>query len=148
MTSNPIFRASILWGAVVTAGIAVLGGIIGFFVDGSRGLVSGLLGAVLALLFVSVTAISILLANRKAGTDLFVPIFFASVMGSWIVKFIVFLVVAWLLKQQPWVNDTVFFLSVIAGVIASLVVDGIVVAKMRVPYASDVQLPGNENKDD
>lgn len=148
MTSNPVFRASLVWGAVVTAAIAVVGGLIGFFVDGSRGLVSALLGAVLALVFLSVTALSILFANRKAGSDMFIPVFFGTVMGGWLVKFIVFLVLAWVFKQQEWVNDTVFFLAVIAGVIGSLVVDGFVVAKMRVPYASDVTLPGNENKDD
>ncbi|GAB2521064.1 hypothetical protein [Paramicrobacterium agarici] len=148
MTSNPVFRASLVWGSVVTAVIAVVGGIVGLFVDGSRGLVSALLGAVVALVFLSVTAVSILLANRKAGSELFVPIFFAGVMGGWLVKFVVFLVLAWAVKQQDWVNDTVFFLAVIAGVIGSLVVDGVVVAKVRVPHASDVTLPGDESRDD
>lgn len=148
MTSNPVFRASLIWGAAVTALIAVVGGVVGLFVDGSRGLVSALLGAVVALIFLSVTAVSILLANRKMGSDLFVPIFFAGVMGGWLVKFVVFLVLAWAVKQQEWVNDTIFFLAVIAGVIGSLVVDGIVVAKVRVPYASDVRLPDDESRDD
>jgi len=145
MNSNPVFRASLVWGATITAAIAILGGVIGLIVDGPRGMISGLLGAVVALVFLSVTAVSILLANRKAGSDLFVPIFFASVMGGWLVKFIVFLVLAWLMKQQPWVNDTIFFLSVIAGVVGSLVVDGFVAAKVRVANASDVTLPGEQN---
>ncbi|WP_167132360.1 hypothetical protein [Paramicrobacterium chengjingii] len=148
MTSNPVFRASLIWGAAVTAIIAVVGGVVGVFVDGSRGLVSALLGAVVALVFLSVTAVSILLANRKAGSDLFVPIFFAGVMGGWLVKFVAFLVLAWAVKQQEWVNDTIFFLSVIAGVIGSLVVDGVVVAKVRVPYVSDDTLPNDESRDD
>lgn len=148
MTSNPVFRASLVWGAAVTAVIAIVGGIVGLLVDGPRGLISALLGAVVALIFLSVTAVSILLANRKAGSDLFVPIFFAGVMGGWLVKFVVFLVLAWVVKQQEWVNDTIFFLAVIAGVIGSLVVDGIVVAKVRVPHASDVALPGDESHDD
>ncbi|WP_166996280.1 hypothetical protein [Paramicrobacterium fandaimingii] len=147
MTSNPVFRASLIWGAAVTAIIAVVGGVVGIFVDGSRGLISALLGAVVALVFLSVTAVSILLANRKAGSDLFVPIFFAGVMGGWLVKFVVFLVLAWAVKQQDWVNDTIFFLAVIAGVIGSLVVDGVVVAKVRVPYVSDDTLPDDESRD-
>ncbi|WP_166981288.1 hypothetical protein [Paramicrobacterium fandaimingii] len=147
MTSNPVFRASLIWGAAVTAIIAVVGGVVGIFVDGSRGLISALLGAVVALVFLSVTAVSILLANRKAGSDLFVPIFFAGVMGGWLVKFVVFLVLAWAVKQQDWVNDTIFFLAVIAGVIGSLVVDGVVVAKVRVPYVSGDTLPDDESRD-
>ena len=36
------------------------------------------------------------------------------------------------------------FLSLIAGVIGSLVVDMIVVFRSRVPYVSDSRLPGDE----
>jgi hypothetical protein len=35
----------------------------------------------------------------------------------------------------------VLFLSLVAGVMASLVVDVLVVARSRMPYASDVELP-------
>ena len=47
-------------------------------------------------------------------------------------------------RQSPLiekVNPTVLFLSLVGGVIASLVVDVIVVATSRMPYASDVKLP-------
>jgi hypothetical protein len=35
----------------------------------------------------------------------------------------------------------VLFLAIVAGVIGSLVVDVLVVAKSRLPYASDTRLP-------
>ena len=47
----------------------------------------------------------------------------------------------WLLRDADWLNPTVLFLSLVAGVIASLVVDVLVVAKSRMPYVSDVELP-------
>ena len=38
----------------------------------------------------------------------------------------------------------VLFLSIVAAVIGSLVVDVVVVARTRMPYASDVRLPSGE----
>jgi membrane-bound metal-dependent hydrolase YbcI (DUF457 family) len=63
------------------------------------------------------------------------------VLGGWLLKFIVFIVLVVLLRDADWLDTTVLFLSLVAGVIASLVVDVLVVAKSRLPYASDVELP-------
>jgi hypothetical protein len=144
MKSTPIFRQSLTWGALASLVIAVIGGGIGFIVDGTIGLGSALIGTALALLFLSITAGSILFANRFFGSDLYVPIFFAVVLGGWIVKFILFLVLALLLKDQPWINPAVLFLSIIAGVLVSLVLDVIIVSRSRMLYASDVILPGED----
>ena len=144
MNSTPILRQSLKWGAIASLVIAVVGGGIGFIVDGTIGLGSALIGTALALVFLSITAGSILFANRYFGSDLFVPIFFAVVLGGWIVKFILFLVLAVLLKDQPWINPVVLFLSIVAGVIVALVIDVVVVSRSRMLYASDVILPGEE----
>ncbi|MFU8945751.1 hypothetical protein ACLRGF_03370 [Mycetocola zhadangensis] len=144
MKSTPIFRQSLTWGALASLVIAVIGGGIGFIVDGTIGLGSALIGTALALVFLSITAGSILFANRFFGSDLYVPIFFAVVLGGWIVKFILFLVLALLLKDQPWINPVVLFLSIIAGVLVSLVLDVIIVSRSRMLYASDVILPGED----
>lgn len=148
MSSQNVLRASLRWGGLVAAAIAVVGAVVGGFADGPRGAVSGLSGAVLALVFSSVTAVSILVANRKAGSELFAAIFFATVMGGWLVKFIVFLVVAWAATQQAWLNDTIFFLAVIAAVIGTLVVDTTVMLKTRTPYASDAELPEDRRSEE
>jgi hypothetical protein len=146
MKSTPIFRQSLKWGAIASLAIAVLGGGIGYIVDGTIGLTSALIGTALALLFLSITAGSILFANRFFGSDLYVPIFFGVVLGGWIVKFALFLILALLLKDQPWINPVVLFLSVIVGVLVSLVIDVVIVSRSRMLYASDVTLPGdNEN---
>lgn len=143
MKSAAIFRASLKWGGLLSLALAVIGGTLGYLVDGNRGLISALIGTAMAVVFLGITAASILFANRWFGTDLFVPIFFGVVMGGWLVKFVLFLVLAVVLREQPWINTTVLFLSVIAGVVVSLVVDVIIVSKSRMPYASDVTLPGD-----
>ncbi len=94
-----------------------------------------------AALFLAITGISILIANRWYGDDLYVPVFFGIVLGGWILKFVVFIVVLLVLRGQAWVDPTIFFLSVVVSVIASLVVDVVVLTRMRVPHVSDVELP-------
>jgi hypothetical protein len=140
-TSNPVLRRALLWGAVLAAVIAVVGGLIGFVVAGSEGLVSALLGTLIAVVFMGITAGSILLANRFAGSDVFVGAFFGIVLGGWLLKFILFIVLVVVLRDAEWLNPVVLFLSIVAGVIGSLVVDVLVVARSRLPYASDAQLP-------
>lgn len=148
VSSTPLLRTTLVWSAGVTAALAVIGAVIGYAVGGTEGLWSALGGIVLAFLFLGITASSILVANRWYGDALYVPIFFGIVLGGWIVKFIVFIVVLLVLRDQPWLNPTVFFVALIAGVIASLVIDVIVLMRMRIPHASDVTLPTAAEIDD
>lgn len=140
-TSNPVLRKALAWGGVLAAVIAVVGSILGFVFAGTEGLVSALVGTLMAAVFMGITGATILLANRFAGSDLFVGAFFGIVLGGWLVKFILFIVLVVVLRGAEWLNPTVLFLSIVAGVLASLVVDVLVVARSRMPYASDVQLP-------
>jgi fructose-specific phosphotransferase system IIC component len=141
VSSNPILRTTLVWSGGVTAVLAVLAAIIGYSVDGTRGLWSALAGVLIAAAFLAITGASILIANRWYGDPLYVPIFFGVVLGGWIIKFVLFLVAMLVLRDQPWINPTVFVLSVIASVVASLIVDVVVMLRMRVPYVGDVTLP-------
>lgn len=143
-TSTPVLRDVLKYGLILAAIIAVVGMVLGGIFAGWVGVTSALIGTVMAAVFLGITALSILIANRFIGSDLFVGLFFGIVLGGWIVKFVLFIVLAILLRDQPWINPTVLFLSLIAGVIGSLVVDMIVVFRSRIPYASDVTLPGGK----
>lgn len=140
-SSTPVLKRVLVYGALLALAIAVIGAILGGIFTGWIGVTSALIGTAMAVVFLSITAGSILLANRFAGSDLFVGAFFGIVLGSWLVKFVLFIVLAMLLRGQPWINPTVMFLSLIAGVLGSLIVDLLVVVKSRIPYASDVTLP-------
>ena len=59
-------------------------------------------------------------------------------------KFVGFLVVIVLVKDQPWINPTVLFLVVIAAVLGSLVIDMIVIAKSRIPLVELPSAPTDE----
>ena len=140
-TSVPVLRRILVYGAFLALGIMVVGAIVGGLVAGASGVVSALIGTVMAVVFMGITAGSILLANRFAGSEAAIGAFFGIVMGGWLVKFVVFLALMFLLRGQPWIQPVVLLLSIIAGVIGSLVVDVVVVMKSRMPYASDVTLP-------
>ncbi|MBC7442216.1 MAG: hypothetical protein H7311_06810 [Ramlibacter sp.] len=140
-TSIPVFRRILVYGGVLAAGIAVVGAVVGGLAAGSEGVVSALIGTVLSVVFMGITAGSILLANRFAGTAAAIGAFFGIVMGGWLVKFVVFLVLMVLLKDQPWIQPVVLFLSIIAGVVGSLLVDVFVLMKSRMTYVSDITLP-------
>ena len=143
MSAVPVLRRALFWGLILGAVIAVVGAVAGYAADGSRGLTSALIGAVMALVFLAITSASILLATRLTNGDFLNPAFFAIVLGGWIVKFVVFLVLVFVLKDQPWVNPIALFLAIVANVVASLVLDVVVIARSRLPYVSDISLPGD-----
>lgn len=148
VSSTPILRSTLIWSAVAAAVLAVIAAVIGYAVAGQNGLWSGLIGVLLAFVFLGITAGSILFANRWFGDALYVPIFFGIVLGGWLVKIGVFIVLMLVLGNQPWVAPQVLFLSIIAGVGMSLVVDALVVVRMRLPHVSDIELPTEVPDDD
>jgi len=135
--------SSLKWPAIAIAILAVLGGVIGYLVSGVSGLVSGLLGAAMWLVFLALTSLSIHFAIRATKDDPGSPLFFAIVLGSWVLKLVLFVVLAIWMRAQPWLDPTVFFVTVIVAVVGSLVFDVIAFQRARVPYVGDVELPQN-----
>lgn len=133
-SSVPVLRRTLAFGFAFAAAIAVVGGVIGLLFAGPIAAWSAVIGAVMAGVFLGITALSILIAVRFD-----IVAFFGIVLGAWLLKFVAFIVAALALRDQPWINPTALFLSLIAGVIASLAVDVVVVMKTRMPYVSDLQ---------
>ena len=130
-SAGTVLRRALVLGALVSLAIAVVTAVVGLVVAGVPGLVSGLLGAVFALLFLGVTAASLLVAGRFRGLG--TNAFFAAMLAGWLVKFVVFLVAMLALRDQPWVSPGVLFASIVATVLASLVVDAVVISRARIP---------------
>lgn len=130
-SAGTVLRRALVWGALVSLAIAVVTSVVGLVVAGAPGLVSGLLGAVFALLFLGVTAASLLVAGRFRGLG--TNAFFAAMLAGWLVKFVVFLLAMLALRDQPWVSPVVLFAAIVATVLASLVVDAVVISRARIP---------------
>lgn len=147
---NAVLRTVLLWTAIAAVALIVLGGGIGFLVAGSNGLWSGLAGVGLAVVFLALTPISVLIANRFYGREMFATVFFGIVMGGWLLKLVIFITAIVILRGQSWVVPAVIFLSLVAGIVVSLVIDAVAFTRLRVPHVSDVVLPTRdpeENED-
>lgn len=144
MSVTPILVRALRYGALVAAAVAVVAGLIGFLVSGAPGLVGALVGTALAAVFLGLTAGAMLLAGRVAKGDGTSPVYFGVVIGVLAVKFVLFLVVMLWLRDQIWLDVRVFAIAVVVSVLGSLVGDMVAFARARVPYVSDVRLPGEE----
>lgn len=116
-------------GAIAAGAIAVVGGIIGVIAAGMPGLIGALIGAVVSCLFFAITAIVLGVTANKS------PVYMAGMLlGSWLIKIILFIVVLTVLKGQTFYNQYVLYFCLVAGVIATLAIDVLVVRKSRISY--------------
>lgn len=139
MTAAPVLKKVLLYGSLLAIAIAVVGSIVGGIAVGPVGVTSALIGTAMAVVFLAITALSILIAGKYS-----IGAFFGIVLGAWLLKFILFLVLIFVLKDQPWLNPVVMFLSIVAAVVGTLVVDVVVIARSRMSYISDIELPGDQ----
>jgi hypothetical protein len=133
----PVLKKILVWGGILAIVVVVGGSLAGYLTAGWTGVTSALIGTAMAVVFLAITALSILVASRFG-----IGGFFGIVMGAWLLKFVLFLVLIFLLKDQSWIQPTVLFLCVVVAVVGTLVVDVVVIAKSRMPYVSDITLPG------
>lgn len=144
---NAVLRTVLLWTAIAAVVLVILGCGIGYLVAGADGLWSGLAGVGLAVVFLALTPISVLIANRWYGREMFATVFFGIVMGGWLLKLVIFITAIVILRGQSWVVPEVIFFSLLAGIVVSLVIDGIAFTRLRVPHVSDIQLPTKNPED-
>jgi hypothetical protein len=123
-----LFARVLKLGSLLIAVIAVVAGGLGWLLVGQRGLVSALIGAGMALVFVSLTALSVWL-----GGKLNLGGFFGVVLGGWLLKVVGFLVLVFLLKHATFINGPVLFFTLVASVLGSLGIDSWVFMKARLP---------------
>ncbi|ROS54653.1 hypothetical protein [Frigoribacterium sp. PhB24] len=136
MNAGSIFTQILKYTGVLALVIAVVGGGLGYLFAGTDGLWSALVGVGLAILFAAITAASMLVAIRFT-----LGAFFGIVMGAWLLKLIIFIVLLVVLRDQPFVNDIVLFLALVVSIIGTLAVDALVVVRGRLSYVSDATLP-------
>ncbi|GAA2072937.1 hypothetical protein [Microbacterium hatanonis] len=147
VSSTPVLRTALRWGLLVGLGVVVLAAVVGVAVGGADGLWSGVIGALVGVLFPALTAVSILVGNHWFGTPNYLQIFFGVVMGGWILKFVLVIVALLLLMRVEWLVTPVFYGALVAAAVASLVVDLVVLSRMRLPGVSDTTLPQTNPED-
>ena len=143
MRTASVLGRALVYGAILTVAIAIVGSLVGYLVAGTPGLVSALIGAGLTALFMGFTGLSIVLASKVTKDEPSSTLFFGIVLGMWLLKFVVFIVILVLLRDAPFINPLVMFFAILAAVIGSLVVDVVAYLGARVPYVGDIPLPGD-----
>jgi hypothetical protein len=122
-----LFKQVFIRGSLLVAAIAVIGSVVGFLVAGMPGLVSALIGAGLALLFVTLTAVSVYVGGK-------LPLggFFGVVLGGWVLKLVGFIVLIGALKGADFISGPVLFFTLVASILGTLGIDSVLVLKARI----------------
>ncbi|WP_083586905.1 hypothetical protein [Agrococcus sp. Marseille-P2731] len=133
MTTTQIMQRILLWGGMLAAAVAIVGGVVGWFLAEGAGVASALVGTALAIVFCMLTAGSIVLALKVSKGEMVSGAFFGVVLGGWLLKFALFIVLVFVLGEQDWLHRGVAFGSLLVAVIGSLVIDCVVIATSRQP---------------
>ena len=127
-SADQLFKKVLGQTALLTGLIASLGSLAGFFVEGMNGVVSALIGSGLAFVFGALTVVSMMIGRKLSLAG-----FFGVVMGGWLVKLIGFALLARSLQGAEFINGPVLFLTLVAAILGSLVIDSIAVLSARIP---------------
>jgi hypothetical protein len=141
MTGGTVLSRALRYGIILAVAVAIVAGVVGWLVDGTPGLVAGLVGGLVTALFMSLTAGSFVVASRVAKLPEGIAVYYGIILGTFILKFVVFLVLVLSLRGATWLNPTVFGFTIIGAVLGTLVVDVLALQLGRVPY-TDASLPG------
>jgi len=109
--------------------LAVVGSVVGYLVAGLPGVWSALMGAGVVLIFSGTTVVSML---RTARSD--AAAFAGVVLGLWLAKFAVVIVIIIALRPLDFYDRPVFAIVVIVGALGAIGLDMRAVQRARVPY--------------
>jgi hypothetical protein len=142
VNNSTIIARALRYGTILTIAVIVIGSIIGYLLGGVPGWVSALLGAGVTAVFMGLTAASFLVAGRVAHLPDGIVVYYGIILGTFLLKFVIFLVLVFSLRSVHWLNPGIFGFTTIAAVLGTLVVDALALQRGRVPYV-DVALPGD-----
>ncbi|QIK84000.1 hypothetical protein [Sanguibacter sp. HDW7] len=121
---------------IFVAAVTVLGAGIGLLVGGTPGLWGGLMGAAVAAFFSLTTA---LIMVRTADRPMHVMN--AWVVGAWLAKMLVLLVVLAVLKDATYFHKGVFFAVLVVAILGSTALEMVQLQRARIPVVDLTQSP-------
>jgi len=127
-TSKELFRKVLIQSAILTAAIAVLSALLGMVFAGQAGLISGLIGASMTLIFSSLTVLSVWFGGRLSLGG-----FFGVVLGGWVLKLVIFIAIVATLRGAEFINGPVLFFSLVASILSTLTLEALAVLRSRIP---------------
>lgn len=127
-SSTQVFAKALKLSALLVVSVAVICSIIGYLVVGVDGLWTALIGAAIALVFTSLTVLSVLFGAR-------LPLggFYGLVLGGWLLKIVLFAVLMAALQRMDFIHGPTLFFAIVLSVLGSLGIDSWVVLRSRIP---------------
>ena len=124
-----ILRTAMRDTLLLVGALVVLGVVVGALVSGLPGVYGALIGAGLAAFFCGTTIWSMMRTVGSSPTTMA-----AVVMGSWIAKVVVLVVVLALLRGADFYDRVILFVVLAAGAVGSALLDYRAVKSGRLPY--------------
>lgn len=127
-SSTQVFAKALKLSALLVVSVAVICSIIGFLVVGIDGLWTALIGSAIALVFTSLTVLSVLFGAR-------LPLggFYGLVLGGWLLKIVLFALLMAALQRLDFIHGPTLFFAIVLSVLGSLSIDSWVVLRSRIP---------------
>jgi hypothetical protein len=127
-SSTQVFSKALKLSALLVVSVAAIGSLIGFLVVGVDGLWTALIGSAIALVFTSLTVVSVLFGAR-------LPLggFYGLVLGGWLLKIVLFAVLMAALQRMDFIHGPTLFFAIVLSVLGSLGIDSWVVLRSRIP---------------
>jgi hypothetical protein len=127
-SSTQVFAKALKLSALLVVSVAVICSIIGYLVVGVDGLWTALIGAAIALVFTSLTVLSVLFGAR-------LPLggFYGLVLGGWLLKIVLFALLMAALQRMEFIHGPTLFFAIVLSVLGSLSIDSWVVLRSRIP---------------
>ena len=127
-SSTQVFAKALKLSALLVVSVAVICSIIGYLLVGIDGLWTALIGAAIALVFTSLTVLSVLFGAR-------LPLggFYGLVLGGWLLKIVLFAVLMAALQRMEFIHGPTLFFAIVLSVLGSLGIDSWVVLRSRIP---------------
>lgn len=127
-SSTQVFAKALKLSALLVVSVAVICSIIGYLVVGVDGLWTALIGSAIALVFTSLTVLSVLFGAR-------LPLggFYGLVLGGWLLKIVLFALLLAALQRMDFIHGPTLFFAIVLSVLGSLSIDSWVVLRSRIP---------------
>ncbi|MDR2374217.1 MAG: hypothetical protein LBD77_09030, partial [Bifidobacteriaceae bacterium] len=111
---------------LLAAALALVGAVAGYLAAGAKGAWGALLGAAIVGAFFAASALVMHFSKTAEAKA-------RNLLIAWFAKMIVLFAVLWSLSDATFINRQALSLTVVAGVIGSLILEGRVVWSARIP---------------
>ncbi len=127
-SSTQVFTKALKLSAILVVAVAAICSLVGYLLVGTDGVLTALLGAAIALVFTSMTILSVLFGAR-------LPLggFYGLVLGGWLLKVVLFGVLLAVLQRMDFIHGPTLFFAIVLSVLGSLGIDSWVVLRARIP---------------